>query len=344
VPDFFQPRDGARRSLSRTRRNSALRKRGLWIEKTLPSGSKLPHPRNYRSLRTFDLVAILLILGTVTPVIAGEAAAFASVSWNPRQLKVGSPCFFRAELVSAPASLKGKWQGRDLVFFSAGQGHTWYGLAGVDVEAIPGNYKLELEATMPDGRVLHDVREVRVRPSTYKTERLKVPDRFVQPDAEAQKQIEADQELKKKAFSRQTAAPEWSGSFHAPINSTVSETFGTHRTFNGKLASIHRGLDYHAKEGTPVMAANAGTVVLARELFYEGNCVIIDHGEQFMTLYMHLSQIRVAEGQKVKEGQQIGLSGDTGRATGPHLHLAVRWQGAYLDPAQLWMLSLPSLP
>ncbi len=62
-----------------------------------------------------------------------------------------------------------------------------------------------------------------------------------------------------------------------------------------------------------------------------------------MTLYMHLSHIQVSEGEKVKEGQQIGLSGDTGRATGPHLHVAARWQGAYLDPAQLWMLSLPNL-
>ena len=115
------------------------------------------------------------------------------------------------------------------------------------------------------------------------------------------------------------------------------------RTFNGKLASIHRGLDYHAREGTPIQAANAGTVILARELFYEGNCVIIDHGQQFMTLYMHLSHIQVSEGERVKQGQQIGLSGDTGRATGPHLHVAARWQGAYLDPAQLWMLSLPDL-
>jgi murein DD-endopeptidase MepM/ murein hydrolase activator NlpD len=174
--------------------------------------------------------------------------------------------------------------------------------------------------------------------------RLSVPDRFVQPDAESLKKIEADKELKRKAFAHETPEPEWSGPFHSPIDSAVSEGFGVRRTFNGKLASIHRGLDYHAKEGTPILAANAGTVVLAEELFYEGNCVIIDHGQQFMTLYMHLSRIQVAEGEKVKEGQEIGLSGATGRATGPHLHVAVRWQGAYLDPAQLWALSLPYLP
>jgi len=287
---------------------------------------------------------MLLMVGTAAPAIAAKPETLENVSWTPRSIKVGAPCLFKVELSAAPSSVEGKWQGRDLAFFSTSQRHVWYGLAGVDVEAKPGSYSLELDATMPDGQVLHAVREVQVQPAAYKTVRLKVPERFVQPDPEALKKIELDKELKKKAFSRQTAEPEWSGTFHAPIDSTVSEAFGTRRTFNGKLASIHRGLDYHAKEGTPVLAANAGTVVLAQELFYEGNCVIIDHGQQFMSLYMHLSHIKATEGEKVKEGQQIGLSGATGRATGPHLHVAVRWQGAYLDPGQLWTLSLPALP
>ena len=244
---------------------------------------------------------------------------------------------------AVPSSLQGKWQGRDLIFFSAGQRRIWYGLAGVDVEAKPGSYSLELDASMPDGRVLHTAREIQVRPAAYKTVRLQVAERFVQPDPETLKRIAAEQELKKKAFARETPAPEWSGSFRAPINSTVSEAFGTRRTFNGKQASIHRGTDYHAKEGTPILAANAGTVVLAQELFYEGNCVIIDHGQQFMTLYMHLSRIDVTAGEGVKKGQQIGLSGATGKVTGPHLHVAARWQGTYLDPTKLWALSLPVL-
>ena len=111
---------------------------------------------------------------------------------------------------------------------------------------------------MPDGRVTTIVREIQVRPSAYKTVRLSVPDRFVQPDPESLKKIEADKELKKKAFAHETPEPEWSGSFHSPIDSTVSEAFGMRRTFNGKLASIHRGLDYHAKPGTPILAANRG--------------------------------------------------------------------------------------
>ncbi len=150
------------------------------------------------------------------------------------------------------------------MFFSTGKRHIWYGLAGVDVEAAPGSYKLELEVTMPDDQVMSVVKDIQVRPSTYKTVKLSVPDRFVQPDPEALKKIEADKELKKKAFAHEIPEPEWSGPFRSPIDSTVSEAFGVRRTFNGKLASIHRGLDYHAKPGTPILAANAGTVVLAR--------------------------------------------------------------------------------
>jgi murein DD-endopeptidase MepM/ murein hydrolase activator NlpD len=110
--------------------------------------------------------------------------------------------------------------------------------------------------------------------------------------------------------------------------------------FNGKLASIHQGMDFRARKGTPVGAGNSGAVVLARGLYYEGNCVVIDHGLGLFTLSMHLSRISVHEGQHVAKGQLLGLSGATGRVTGPHLHWAVRWEGAYLDPAKLLRMDL----
>jgi murein DD-endopeptidase MepM/ murein hydrolase activator NlpD len=110
--------------------------------------------------------------------------------------------------------------------------------------------------------------------------------------------------------------------------------------FNGKLASIHKGMDFRAAAGTPVRAGNSGRVVLARPLYYEGNCVIVDHGLGLFTVSMHFSRIDVKEGQHVAAGDQLGLSGATGRVTGPHLHWAVRWQGAYLDPAKLLRLNL----
>jgi murein DD-endopeptidase MepM/ murein hydrolase activator NlpD len=92
--------------------------------------------------------------------------------------------------------------------------------------------------------------------------------------------------------------------------------------------------------GTPVHAANSGIVVLARKLYYEGNCVVIDHGLGLFTVSMHFSRVDVHEGQYVAQGDLLGLSGATGRVTGPHLHWAVRWQGAYLDPAKLLRLDL----
>jgi murein DD-endopeptidase MepM/ murein hydrolase activator NlpD len=292
------------------------------------------------SRRTF--FALVLTLATL-PLAAATAKPI-QLSWTPQNIATGSPCLFRVEIASSVSSLLGTWQGHGIAFFPSTDPHVWYGLAGVDVEAKPGSYTLALEATLADGKLIHEERDVLVQQAHYKTESLRVPDRFVQPDAETLPRIEADRKIKDAAFSHETPEPEWSGKFIAPIDSTVSEGFGTRRTFNGKLASVHRGLDYHAKPGSPVFAANSGEVVLAQELFYEGNCVIIDHGQRFMTLYMHLSRLDVTEGEKVKKGQEIGLSGATGRATGPHLHTAVRWQGAYLDPAQLWALPLPSMP
>src|SRR5579883_56948 len=283
------------------------------------------------------LFPLLITLAVVTPASAKPLR----VSWTPHSIASGSPCLFQVKSARPLASLRGTWQGREIVFFLAN--HVWYGLGGVDLEAKPGGYKLELDATLAGGKQVRAQRTVRVNPARYKTEALTVPLRFVEPDAAALRVIAADRKLKDAAFSHETTEPEWSGSFIPPIDSTVSEGFGTRRTFNGKLASIHRGLDYHAKPGTLVVASNSGQVVLARELYYEGNCVFIDHGQGFMTIYMHLSRIEVHEGEKVKKGQEIGLSGATGRATGPHLHISVRWQGAYLDPAQLWTLRLPNL-
>ena len=86
---------------------------------------------------------------------------------------------------------------------------------------------------------------------------------------------------------------------------------------------------------------NDGTVLLARPMYFEGNFIVLDHGQGLLTLYLHLSEFKVKEGDFVKRGQIIGLSGGTGRATGPHLHVAVRWQGTYLDPASLMRLRLP---
>ncbi len=285
---------------------------------------------------------ILFLLVTAIAGGAGETASISTISWQPQVLVNGSICLFSVAVKGTPQKITATWMGHDLAF-SPGSGSAWYALAGVALETKPGNYDLALEAVMRDGRVLRQVRPVTVRTAKYKTSRLTVPQKYVTPDPETLKRIEAEKEIKNVAFAHLITVPEWSGNFVAPVASEVSETFGTSRTFNGKLASVHRGEDFRAPSGTPVHASNAGEVVLARELFYEGNCVVIDHGLGFMTMYMHLSKFDVQEGDKVEKGQIIALSGGTGRVTGPHLHMSVRWSGEYLDPGKLIALKLPSL-
>jgi murein DD-endopeptidase MepM/ murein hydrolase activator NlpD len=173
---------------------------------------------------------------------------------------------------------------------------------------------------------------------------VSVSKKFTEPSAEQLKTIAEDKQVKESLFNRITLQREWSGDFRAPVQAQISDVFGTERVFNGKVQSYHQGLDYGVPSGTSVSALNSGTVLLARNLYFEGNCVVIDHGQGLLTLYLHLSEFAVKEGQRVKRGEVIGLSGGTGRATGPHLHVAVRWQGIYLDPATLMTLKLPASP
>jgi murein DD-endopeptidase MepM/ murein hydrolase activator NlpD len=290
--------------------------------------------------RTFVILFLFVAVITAT---AAEPAVLSNVTWQPQILVNGTVCLFAVEVKGVAQKVTGKWLGRDLTF-SQGSGSVWYSLAGVAYETKPGTYNLAIEAVLRDARVLRQVRPVTVRAAKYKTSRLTVPEKYVTPDPETLKRIAAEKEIKSQAFAHFISTPVWSGNFVAPVSTEVSEAYGTSRTFNGKLASVHRGLDFHAPMGTPVLASNAGEVVLARELFYEGNCVVIDHGLGFMTMYMHLSQFDLKEGDKVEKGQTIALSGDTGRATGPHLHMSVRWSGEYLDPAKLLAIKFPQQP
>lgn len=291
----------------------------------------------------FRAIGIFLLANSLSLVYAAEPAQISSVTVQPQVLVNGSVCLLTVHVDGNPRTVSGTWLERDLTF-AAGSRGTWYSLAGVAFEAKPGIYDLSLEAVMDDGRIVHLTRPISIQAAKYKTSRLTVPRKYVTPDPETLRRIEAEKEIKKVAFAHTASSPEWSGNFMAPVQSEVSENYGTNRTFNGKLATVHRGTDFRATTGTAVHASNSGEVVLARELYYEGNCIVIDHGLGFTTIYMHLSKFDVKEGDKVDKGQAIALSGGTGRVTGPHLHMAVRWSGEYLDPLRLLALKLPAQP
>jgi hypothetical protein len=265
-----------------------------------------------------------------------------AITLTPGVVAAGSPELIRVEAAGA-AGVDGEWLGRKLQFFHGRGGRMWFALAGVDVEAPVGPSTLKITLRLAQGSVLDLSRPVEIHPAHYRTSSLTVEPKFVSPGPEELKQIEADRLLKEKVFGASASSslePLWSASFRAPVAAPPTDSFGTRRLFNGKLASIHKGMDFRAKTGTPVQAGNSGVVVLARPLYYEGNCVVIDHGLGLYTISMHLSRIDVQEGQRVATGDRLGLSGATGRVTGPHLHWGVRWQGAYLDPAKLLRLDL----
>jgi murein DD-endopeptidase MepM/ murein hydrolase activator NlpD len=291
-------------------------------------------------LRGFLLAVAILFVGR--PALCVDTVARDSLGITPVELTNGAPCVFTVSLHDDASAVTGKWQGHPVAFFSAANRRTWFAIAGVDVEVTPGNYPLTVEADLKDGTHVALHQDVAVGEAPYEKVPLSVPDKFVEPDTAALKKIAAEKIVKDRAFANSAPKPQWTGNFLPPLHrAPESDSFGNQRIFNGKLASVHRGLDYHAKPGTPVAAINSGRVVLAQPLYYEGGCVVIDHGLGLMSVYMHLSKIEVSVGKRVRRGQVIALSGATGRATGPHLHLGVRWEGSYLDPAKLFQLQVP---
>jgi murein DD-endopeptidase MepM/ murein hydrolase activator NlpD len=300
-----------------------------------------------KSIAVFSLLLLSSVLLFTPPhIVSGRPSqapappAF-KVSVEPEQVVNGAPCLFRVTPPMPLESLTGIWFGHEVFFnFDAASG-TWYGVAGVGIDTPPGSYALALAGTTTDGERASFSHTVMVSQAVYPTITLRVPKKYIAPGAATLARIKKEQELKQAVFSRVSAEREWAGPFVPPLDSVITEEFGTQRTFNRVRQSVHQGLDYRAAVGTPVAVTNSGTAVLARGLFFEGNCVMIDHGQGLMTLYFHLSEIKVEEGERVRRGQVIGLSGATGRVTAPHVHFAARWQDVYLNPATLLTLNLP---
>jgi len=227
--------------------------------------------------------------------------------------------------VLGPATLpafSSDWDGRAIPLWSEDEkSATLHGLIGVDLEKPPGRYEWKVSWPGPDGDALTCSVFVTVRAGKFPTERLKVEKQFVQPDPEQQKRAEEDQ--KKMSAIYDTVTPErlWDGKFRLPLKGvTTGGNFGRRRILNGEARSPHAGVDFPAAAGTPVFTSQTGKVVLAEELFYSGNTVVVDHGYGIYTLYAHLSEIGVHPGEMVKAGAEIGKVGATGRVTGPHLH------------------------
>jgi murein DD-endopeptidase MepM/ murein hydrolase activator NlpD len=203
---------------------------------------------------------------------------------------------------------------------------------GFGRDAKPGAV---LTVRAPDGRV--ETRALAVKQRRWRVSRVDgLPDRTVTPQPEDIERIAAERKLL--VAARRQTAPDahFRGGFAWPSRGRISGVYGSQRILNGEPRRPHLGVDIAAPSGTPVVAAADGVVSLVHEdMFFTGKTVLIDHGLGVGTTYVHLSAIAVKQGQRVRQGQRIGRIGQTGRATGPHLHWGLTWRGLRLDPALL---------
>lgn len=214
--------------------------------------------------------------------------------------------------------------------FRAGE---YYVLIPVDYHTKEGNKKIVVSFNK-EGKEEKKQLFFRVEKGNYAKEELQVDNAKVHlSKADSQR---AAQEYKEAIAIYNTLTPKSfiNSEFVVPLETKITSEFGRARTYNGTLKSYHGGTDFRAPVGLPIKASNDGIVVLAKDRFYSGKTIILDHGHGVYSVYFHLSELHAKEGDKVQKNSIIGLAGDTGRVTGPHLHFGMRVHGAQVDPLQ----------
>jgi len=187
-----------------------------------------------------------------------------------------------------------------------------------------------------DAKVKYEELLVKIVDGNYQKEEIHVSKEKVNPqDKKVKERVSREYKEAMKIYNTVSIQSYIKKPFILPIESTITSNFGKARTYNGSLKGYHSGTDFRAKTGTAIAAANDGKVVLVKNRFYSGGTILIDHGEGIYTCYFHMSSFNVKKGEIVQRGQVIGLSGQSGRVTGPHLHFSARINGVQVDPLQL---------
>ncbi|HEX6850473.1 MAG TPA: M23 family metallopeptidase [Candidatus Polarisedimenticolaceae bacterium] len=256
---------------------------------------------------------------------ASTAAAF-EVKVHAREVAPGEP--IRVVVAGVDAAPTGSFRGAPVAFSRGEAG--WVGWAAVPLDAKAGPVALEVRSGGATER-----KELRITAKKFPEQRLKVEEKYVSPSKAQQERIAREKKRLDAIYARRTDAPAPSDPFVRPVPGEPTSAFGLRRLFNGQPRAPHAGLDLKAATGTPVRNAGAGLVVLADDLYFAGKTVIVDHGAGLFTIYAHLSRIDVKEGDEVAAGNVVGLSGATGRVTGPHLHWGARVGETIFDPRAL---------
>lgn len=270
---------------------------------------------------------------------AAATAAEPEVIVRARAVQPGEMVLVAVKKHSWSRPPAGTFAGVPLAFLPGSPG-IYAALAAVDLEASTGTARLELDLLGRDGIRHLWGSDVMIEEKAFPTQKIQVEDKYVALSTGDAARSEREAARLSALFAQSSPERLFLGRFVSPIPGASTARFGERRIFNDVPKSPHSGADLRAKAGTPVKAAARGRVVLADGLFYAGNSVLIDHGLGLYTYYAHLSTIAVREGQIVEQGARLGLVGATGRVTGPHLHWAVKFRGARVDPFSLTALDL----
>ena len=228
------------------------------------------------------------------------------------------------------------WMGKKIALVNDKKNGIWSGFIGADLTTRPGRYKLEISLGDTEN---HFFRTVSVISKDHGIRHLTLPREMVELDPPTLKRARDESRRVMEIFLRSDDYPLWGGRWIRPVAGGLVGPFGCRSIINGMERSPHSGVDLKAAEGTPVMASNTGTVALVANHFFSGLSVILDHGGGIHSMYFHLSKAFVRSGELVEKGAVLGLSGSTGRATGPHLHFGIRLNGTRVNPIDLIELS-----
>jgi murein DD-endopeptidase MepM/ murein hydrolase activator NlpD len=290
-----------------------------------------------RAASVFPALAIFGSLVAVAGAYAGEPAE------KVFQTRQGDVFYLTLNVEGEPSSVQGRFRDRLVPFFKTGREGEFGALVGVDMADAPDTGDLKAEVRYPDGARKRVFRVV-VAPEDFREQRMTLPKDQVDPDAAALKRIALEKEKVKAVLAGFTPERLWGTGFLVPVEGTATGAFGGKRILNDQPRNQHSGEDIAASLGAPVKATNDGIVRMVDEHFFSGKGVILDHGLGLFTMYFHLDAAAVKEGERVKRGGVIGTVGQSGRATGPHLHWGAWLNGARVNPFALTrlLLSIPT--
>jgi len=286
----------------------------------------------WNPLRKQALALAVAVCALNTP-LAGRDGHVLAVAAASRTIQPGGVVLVSVKSPAALTGLTGQAFGRPLRFWQVDP-LEWRALVAAGLEEKSGAYEIDVSGADASGVAATGRLSLTVVRRHFETRRLRVSGAFVDPPASEAARIASEARRLAELFAQSTPRV-WRGAFEVPVPGTATSSFGRLSVFNGQPRGRHQGTDFRAATGTPVVAPNAGRVVLAEDLYFSGNTVVIDHGLGMFSLLAHLSRIDVAAGHDVVRGEQVGLSGATGRVTGPHLHWALRLGELSVDPLAL---------